>query len=271
MTLISMAVHDTEENNRTGLTWDTLQSLHETVDFQKHRLFIIDNGSCEPTKLVLEQFKRLFLGAKYPPEHLNIITLEENIGTARAVNKGWAHRKPGEHAIKMDNDVVIYSKNWVEELEYCVEKWPKLGIVGLKRKDCWENPNHEHAHLRSRLVFLPQQPGERWVPVEIVNHVMGTCQIYNSALLDKIGYLYQPRLYGFDDSLAAQRSHFAGFLNAFLPHIEIDHIDPPNVVDAPYTKWKQQHSSEDMAAYQQIVKEYKSGERSIYCEADYKE
>jgi predicted RecA/RadA family phage recombinase len=62
----------------------------------------------------------------------------------------------------------------------------------LKRKDCWEHPEHEQPDLRSTLFMLPHQSGERWIVGERVFHVMGTCQMYNSAFLDKIGYLYQP-------------------------------------------------------------------------------
>lgn len=270
MTLIAMAIYDTEENQRTICTERTLASLLGTVDFNKHRLFLIDNGSCVQTKKLIKVFCEKVSFVHGIRNSVTVIDLTENIGTARAINQAWKHRRPGEHCIKMDNDVIIHQKNWVEDLEYCVEKSPTIGIVGLKRKDCWEHPRHEHAHLRSKLEFLPHAPGERWMAVEIVNHVMGTCQLYNSLLLDKIGFLYQPRLYGFDDSLAAQRSHFAGFENAFIPHIHIDHIDAfEDVSQDPYTAWKQQHSSEDMSAFQRIVDEYKTGKRSIYCPAEY--
>lgn len=47
MALIAMAVYDTEENKRAKLTYRTVECLLKTVDFNKHRLFIIDNASCE--------------------------------------------------------------------------------------------------------------------------------------------------------------------------------------------------------------------------------
>ena len=90
---------------------------------------------------------------------------------------------------------------------------------------------------------------------------MGTCQAYSPALLDKIGYLYQPRLYGFDDALAAVRCKVAGMWSIFLPHIEIDHIDPG---DTEYQGWKEKHAGEDMKTYNSLASEYFSGARSIY-------
>jgi hypothetical protein len=109
--------------------------------------------------------------------------------------------------------------------------------------------------------MLPHKPGEKWIVGEIVNHVMGTCQGYSPTLLDKIGYLYQPRLYGFDDALAAARCKVAGFLSVFLPHIEIDHIDPG---DTAYQGWKEKVAGEDMAEYNRIVNGYFDGSIPIY-------
>jgi hypothetical protein len=149
-------------------------------------------------------------------------------------------------------------------LEAAIARDPNIGIIGLKRKDCWENPAHPEPFYRSTLEMLPHVAGEPWMVIEKVRHVMGTCQMFNSALLDKIGYLYQPRLYGFDDCLAATRSEVAGFYNAFLPHIEIDHIDTG---ETAYQGWKEKHSGEDMAAFNSITQAYREGRRPIYEEA----
>lgn len=250
MALISIAIYDTEENQRTELTRRTLESLTFTLDLTRHRVFLIDNASCEATKELLRAYSREY----------TVITNETNIGTAEAINLAWRHRKPGEHAVKMDNDVIIYSQTWADELEEAIRRDPKAGIVGLKRKDCIETPWRDDWY-KSSLFMFPHVPGERWMLGEKVNHVMGTCQMYNSALLDRIGYLYQPRLYGFDDALAAVRCQLAGFYSAFLPHIEIDHIDPG---DTAYQGWKEKHAGEDMATYGRIVSEYMSGQRPIY-------
>ena len=215
MALIGMAVYDTEENGRTQFTEKTLYSLWETVDLTKHRVVIVDNGSCEATKKVLNECSMY-----------QVITLSENIGTAKAINKAWQLRKPGDHCVKMDNDVVIHESGWLDLMEYCVHKQPEIGIIGLKRKDLMEFPGHPDENFRSQLLMIPHERGEKWVVVEAVGHVIGTCQMYSSALLDKIGYLWQPGKYGYDDVLAAYRAQAAGFWSVFIPHIEIDHIDP---------------------------------------------
>ena len=255
MALIAMCCFDTDENNRTQYTKRTLQSLMQTVNMARHRIIVVDNASCEATKRVLRDFD----------PYIKVITLGQNLGTAKGINMAWLEREPGEHAIKMDNDVVIHSKGWVEEMEEAIMLDSKIGIVGLKRKDCWEKPTHENPHYKSTLELLGGV-NHKWIPIEKVNHVMGTCQMFNSALLDKIGYLYQPRLYGFDDSLAAIRCQVAGFYSCFIPHIEIDHIDTG---ETPYQGWKEKHSGEDMVAFNQIKNAYLNGTKPIYSEANY--
>ncbi len=252
MALISLAVWDTEENGRTEYTAKTLESLYLTVNTRKHRIVIVDNGSCEATQKLLNKAARI-----------EVIRLNENIGTAKAVNKAWQLRKPNENCVKMDNDVVIHSRDWVEDMERAIKLDPTIGIVGLKRKDCWEEPSRTDFY-KSSLEMLPHVPGEPWVVVERVNHVMGTCQMFSSALLDKIGYLYQPRLYGFDDALAAIRCQVAGFYSCFLPHIEIDHIDTGATA---YQGWKEKHAGEDMAEYNRLKNGYLSGTIPVYSEA----
>lgn len=251
MSLIAMAVHDTEENQRTDYTDKTLQSLTKTVDLSKHRVILIDNGSCGWTKDLLKEASIWY--------DFEIITLPENIGTARAINEAWKTKLPGENLIKMDNDVVIYSDGWVDEMDRAIERDRNIGIVGLKRKDLIENPWRDDDY-KSELKMLPHKDGEPWIIVEQVKHVIGTCQMYSAALIEKIGYLYQPNLYGYDDVLASHRSIIAGFYNCFLPHIEIDHIDTR---ETPYWQWKRNESAAANFEHQNLVHEYLNG-KSVY-------
>lgn len=253
-----MSIFDTVENDRTKFTQRTLDSLLKTVDLTKHRLFLVDNASCQATKDFLDSFKKM--NYTYH-KNITIITNEVNLGTAEAVNLAWKHRLPGEHAIKMDNDVVIHQSGWVEYLEEAANRDPKLGQIGLKRKDCDETPWHRDIFYRSIPMMLPHQKGQRWLLVERTNHVIGTCVLHSDNLLEKTGYMYQPGLYGFDDALFSYRSLKAGFFNYFLSHVEVDHIDDGS---NPYQKVKEAQASEKWAAYQQTLREYEAGTRSIH-------
>lgn len=260
MALIAMAVWDTEENGRTELTQRTLLSLFSRTDTERNPIIVVDNNSCRATKELLNFYQ-------YDTREINdVIHLPENVGTAKAINQAWARRKPGQHCVKMDNDVEIETNHWLETLEECVEREPTIGIAGLKRKDCIETPWHTDPWYKSELMMLPHELGQRWLIVEKVNHVMGTCQLYSSACLDKIGFLYQmDQLYGFDDALASIRAQLAGFIAVHVPHIEIEHIDPGGT---DYTTWKTRAAARAMAQYNSQKRALQLGHLPIWCNSE---
>lgn len=253
MALISMAVFSTEENKKDECLAKTLKSLDETVNFKRHRLMLSVNGATEVTKRIIHNNRDIIE---------KVFWNETNLGTAEAINLIWKERKQGEHTIKCDDDYVVHSSGWVDEMEDVLSRDPSIGQVGLKRKDCIENPKHENPYFRSEIQMLPQIPGQRWIIVEKCSHVMGTCVMHSSALLDKVGYLFQPETkYGFDDVLMSKRSIVAGFKNVFIPHINIDHIDEGKT---PYQKWKEDTAMKKMELINKIMGEYVSGQKDVY-------
>jgi len=251
--LIAVAVYSTLENQKDECLYKMLCSLRETVDLNKHKLGLSINSYTGKTLDILKEFDEIITYK---------IFNDENIGTAEAVNKIWKLRKEGQHCVKLDDDVIWYQKGWVEIMKQAIERDRSIGIIGLKRKDCCEKTNNPDPDYRSELIQLPQTPGERWIVVEKAKHIMGTCCMFNSDLLNKIGYLYQAGAkYGYDDVMASWRSQIAGFKNVFLFQIEIDHIDNGNT---PYQGWKERHAGEYT---QQVIKEVNemiAGTKSIY-------
>lgn len=251
--LLGMAVYSTEENKKDYCLERTLHSLvGQLANRPEYKLQLSINAATSMTWEILDSFDFLID---------NVIVNEKNIGTAEAINKVWYNRKHDTHCLKMDDDVVIHSDNWLDLMVEAIEREPKIGIIGLKRKDCWEKPQHDNPDFKSELIMLPQVAGEKWIVVEKCKHIIGTCQLYNHALLDKMGYLYQPSLYGYDDVLASWRSHISGFMNVHLPQIEIDHIDDGKT---PYQDWKHRHSGEQTQNVINIVNQYLNGSKSIY-------
>jgi len=250
--ILAIAVYDTVQNNRSRMTEKTLRSFAETVDFNKHRLYISDNGSCDAT---LELYER---ARDWLP--FGVIYNGKNLGTAGAINEVWGLRDIGEHALKADNDIVVHQAGWVDWIEDVFDRDPSIGICGLKRKDLAESP-YAAGDMESTVRMLPHEKGQRWLVVEEVKSVMGTCQGYSSSLLDKIGYLVQPGVYGFDDSLSAVRARLAGFKSVFLCNVEIDHIDPGG---DSYCEWKRREAGRQFPAFNTEVILYESGVKDIY-------
>jgi GT2 family glycosyltransferase len=258
MALIAMCVYDTPENKRVRFTQKTLESLTEAM-CEEDRLIIVNNGSTDKTSVAtIHEYARQ---ESEEGRSVEVIDLPENVGTAKGINEAWKRAEQGEYLVKMDNDVVIHCPEVFSIMETVMHRVPKMGILGLKRKDLLESP-YQTGAFNSTLHQAPHEPGEPWYYYETVNHVMGTCQMYAPGLIEKIGGLYQmDGLYGFDDSLAAVRCQVAGYFSAFIPHIEIDHIDPG---DTPYQKWKEGYASDMMGKYNQAVQDYRSGKKSIY-------
>lgn len=242
--LISMTTYDTPENKRAAYTEKSFWSVVNSVDTKRHRMFVSDNGSTDPRTLRL-------LVELDGYDWVTVLRNGSNLGPAKATNQSWKRRKPGEHCCKVDNDVLIHSNHWADDIEEVLQRDESYGIVGLKRKDLTQRPDHPESVWRSKLVMLPGKRGDRWLVVEQAEDIIGTCVVFNSKLLDKIGYLYNAGLkYGFEDPLACHRAHKAGFKTAFYPSVEIEHIDPGG--DA-HCDWKQQYAADHWADYQRWV------------------
>src|SRR4051812_41067059 len=124
MSLIAMAVYCTEENKKYRCFSETLYHLIKTVDLGRHRIVFSVNAATLDAKRDLEYYR----------EHrksISIIYNDTNIGTAKAINRAWKMRQPGEHCVKMDDDIVIHSSGWVEEMERAIATDPMIGQVGL--------------------------------------------------------------------------------------------------------------------------------------------
>jgi GT2 family glycosyltransferase len=250
--LIGMAVYSTEENQKDDCLDKTLWSLAQTVDFEKHQLILSINAFTDLTKSIISNYGHMIS---------KVIWNDGNIGTAEAINKCWKERRPGQHCIKMDDDVVIHSPSWIDTMIEAINRDNKIGQIGLKRKDCWEYPYHENPDFRSEMHMLAHDAGNPWIIIEKVKHVIGTCVMHSSDLLDKVGYLRQPSQYGYDDVLMSHRANIAGFISCFLPHIEIDHIDDGQT---PYQDWKHKHSGEQTQAVIDLTHRMYRGEEPIY-------
>ena len=250
--LIALCTYSTPENKKHDYAAQTIDCVHHTVNLKAHRVVIVDNGSTdERTPKLLDDVA----------SWATVIRNGQNLGTARAINKAWKLRLPGQHACKMDDDVLVHQMDWPDLMEEVFRREPTIGICALKRNDLGECPWHNNPDYRTKLHMLPHTPGQRWIVVEQANMTIGTCQGYSSALLDKIGGLWQIGPYGLDDSFAGVRCRVAGFANVFLPSVPIDHIDPGGTL---YQKWKEEVAREPVNQFAAIAEEFLSGKRPIF-------
>ncbi len=250
--LICVAVYDTEENDRFKYTERMFWSLWDSIDAGTTKAVFINNASCDKTTKFLNEVK--------VENDINVMNLENNVGTAEAINLGWEKfAEPGDYLVKLDNDVTFSEFGWADKMKACLESDPSIGVLGLKRKDLPNSPGHDQ--YPTELQFANRDNGGEWHPIEVCSDIIGTCQMFNPELIKKVGYLYQPGLYGFDDVLMCERSRIAGFRNAFYPSVEIEHIDTG---ETEYVEWKRKYAGVQFSQVNKIIADYNSGEKSIY-------
>lgn len=238
----------------------TLLNILHCTNLSDNELFISDNGSCQEMLDFYKKFIESFNDI-YPKQNLTVSLNGENLGTSGGLNLGIKNRLPNQYIIKRDDDTIVTDDKWVEKMEECFERFDNLGILGLKRNDLIQHPDHENTAYRTVIKYLKHERGQTWIPIELCDDIIGTCTMFSPKLLDKVGYGFQPSKYGFDDVLWSLRSKIAGFQNAFLPTIPIDHIDTG---EGEFVMWKQKHAGEVMEDFCEIAEDYKSGVRDIY-------
>jgi GT2 family glycosyltransferase len=252
MIVIVMPIFDTVENKRSEYTQKSVHSLLDTINHETTKIVLVDNNSCAKT--------RRFLNSCEIYEGINVVHNGSNIGTAEAVNVGIKnHSDKGDYIIKIDNDIVVYDYGWADKMKQCFDYSELLGVLGLKRKDLPNQPDSTDYPTRLRFLFHYQM--QPWIVVEECSDIIGSCTMFSPKLLEKIGYMYQPGLYGFDDNLMCLRSLMSGFYNAFYPSVEIEHLDDGK---NPFTTWKKNYADQYWDKFEQVQAEFKNGTRPLY-------
>lgn len=203
--------------NRADETLATLRSLQATGAFDDADVMVWDNGSTDGTA---EKLRNLVQGGFI--EWDRIFLSQENIGCPRALNAIlhlW--RRPGQHFIKVDNDVVLETDNWVIKLVAFLEEQHNVALASA-----WYDELSDESQ-RGR--FTARRDG--WLEAF---PIVGHCVIHRGSFLDRTGYfdvLAPDHLYGFEDVLMAHRAAAMGLKCAVLPEVRLRNIQRHNSLD----------------------------------------
>ncbi|MFP4027046.1 MAG: glycosyltransferase family 2 protein [Candidatus Brocadiia bacterium] len=114
-------------HNKSKYTRATLASLVSTRGV-KLEVILIDNGSTDGTRAMLEEMKDEFAEQGHVMRcHFN----ETNVGCCTGRNQGLEMAR-GEYCAFLDNDVMAVENNWASELISTLEEEENAGIVGPK-------------------------------------------------------------------------------------------------------------------------------------------
>lgn len=204
--------------NRMEDTRQTLVALRQTGAFREAVVVVWDNASTDGTP---EMLARMARADEIDPGRLYLG--DKNIGCPRALNSilcAW--RKPGQHFIKVDNDVVLETSGWVNLMVEFLECHPEIALASA-----WY-PELEHGSQQQRIV------ADRGDWLETFP-VLGHCAVHRGSFLDNTGYfdvLTPDHLYGFEDTLMAHRAAAMGAKGAVVKSVRLRNIQRKNSLDS---------------------------------------
>jgi N-acetylglucosaminyl-diphospho-decaprenol L-rhamnosyltransferase len=220
------------------LTLRCIESLQQTR-YGDLEIFVVDNDSIKPPEL---------------PSWVRLIRNKENIGFARAHNRGIAASN-GDPVVLINPDTLV-ERDFFEHLEAFVSENPKAGISGPRIVDSEGrlqlSARREISALsgflgRTSLLtrFFPdssivksQFPAvtDKSRPTS-VDWISGACMVVRRDTLRDVGPLDERFFMYFEDADLCRRARAAGWLVYYLPHIEIVHQTGASSRSKPKAIW----------------------------------
>jgi N-acetylglucosaminyl-diphospho-decaprenol L-rhamnosyltransferase len=220
------------------LTLRCIQSLYGT-GYEDFETIIVDNDSVQPPDL---------------PSSVRLIRNKENVGFARAHNRGIA-ASTGDLVVLINPDTVV-ERDFFRSLGGFFGESPRVGVAGPKILDS-EGELQLSARreisalsgflgrtsLLTRLFPKSSLVKSQFPAVTDQNHpssvdwVSGACIVIRRDTLREIGRLDERFFMYFEDADFCRRARAAGWLVYYLPHIEIIHQTGASSRSKPRAVW----------------------------------
>ncbi len=138
--------------NRLDYTRRTLQSLAATLPKDEDiKVTLFDNYSNEAgfQDFAFKEFSKMFLHSVYTYR-------SSNVGWGKAVNE--AMKSVDTEYVLVSNNDVVYKPGWLETCIALLEKYPKLGVLGV-----WKHTAHGVLKDHGDLIEKDQMPAVGWL------------------------------------------------------------------------------------------------------------
>lgn len=198
--------------NRLGLTARNLKALLDNTsdDFEMH---IIDSNSKDDTWEFIQELNDCRIKSK--------TRLPINYGPIYAANLNLTKRKQGQYFIALDSDVYIYTNDWITKFMKVFDKFPEVGLLGLKRGSPYPDYTPEVILVeKDGISYLKLKNGCITLPMDFVP---GHCQFLRPELIDIIGYWSEECHFG-DAELSIRVNNYTPFKAGFVTDVVIDMI-----------------------------------------------
>lgn len=197
-----------------------LDSLRRTVLAEPpYELIVVDNGSTDDTRSVLEQYGDVVS---------RVITNPANLGFAMATNQG-ARAARGRYLVFLNNDIVV-DAGWLTALFKTAEGDPTIGVVGARL--LYPDDTIQHAGVG----FLPGpvpfhffkgHPGDWPAALEPreCQAVTGACMLVERQLFEDLGGLDEMYRNSFEDIDLCFKVRQGGRRVVYCPHATGHHFE----------------------------------------------
>ena len=228
------------------ITWNSeqdvkpcLDSVFESVASLTAEIIVVDNGSIDKTREILESYG----------ERINLILLQKNNGVAVARNIGMETAK-GEYIWILDVDTVVNGDAAAGMIGY-LESNPECGICACRlqsesgdiQDSCRRLPYPKHK-IRNLLTAktckmrfakslhekIKKQNEAQFYREELLRekpfeaeYIIGACQMFRKTILNEVGFLDEKIFYGPEDADFCVRIFKKGYKIVCLPEYHIIH------------------------------------------------
>lgn len=203
------------------LSWNKLEYTRPCIEsIFRHtslpcRLFIIDNGSEEETKVYLKSLQ------SSPALQIRVILNKENLGFVEGMNQGMKLSQ-APYVCLLNNDTLVTSQ-WLELCLAAFKRDPTVGIVNPHSSTfgVWPKKNQTVEEVAQALVVQYQSN-----PVTEIGTCVGFCMFIKREVIQKIGYLEETlHKFFFEDTDFCKRAKKVGYVcvvanQAYVFHYE---------------------------------------------------
>lgn len=185
--------------NQAEITSRCLESLERCAGEAPARLILVDNGSEQPTRDLLERHRRR------RPDAVRVIRNEDNLGFIKAVNQG-IRAATAPWVCLLNNDTVV-TPGWLSEMLKAAEADPKIGLLNPTSNSLGFHPAESETPEEYAASLRPQSGAS----TELAT-ALGFCLLARRDLFGRIGLLDESYGMGnFDDDDLSRRVRQAGY------------------------------------------------------------
>jgi O-antigen/teichoic acid export membrane protein/GT2 family glycosyltransferase len=197
-------------HNRPGMLKRCISALIPSLKGVNYEIIIWDNNSTDETRTFLEEIKSY--------DNIKVLLHEKNIGTNA---KGRAiEQSKGEFIIGVDDDVIEFPENWVQDMVRAYKRIPAMGYLSSDVvQDETTDGAKQPEHMYTRRTF---DDGKIAL---LVGPAGGWCFMISRYVYSKVGKLaqYNDKMFFMEDEDYANRAADMGFKFGILEGVKVYH------------------------------------------------